>query len=208
MVGHRVYDWMYRWWAPWDSVGVRGDLRRLLDEGTATPSKHPRAIDLGCGTGANVVFMAERGFEATGVDFSPVALGKAGVRAGEAGVEDRCRFVQADLTLPTLPGVEGTFDLVVDYGTLDDLRGASREALAAHMVNLTRPGGLLLLWCFYGSPDELPAFSFNGASRMSSLAPGEVETLFGEAFEIEEYASGHRFACFLMTRRLGTISHS
>ncbi len=208
MVGSRFYDWAYRWWAPWDSVGVRGDLRRLLDEGTATPSQHPRAIDLGCGTGANVVFLAERGFEATGVDFSAVALEKAQARAAEAGVEDRCRFVEADLTLPTIPGVEGTFDLVVDYGTLDDLRGADREALARHMVNLARPGGMLLLWCFYGSADELPAFSFSGASRMSSLAPGEVESLFGEAFDIEKYASGHRFACFLMTRRLGTISHS
>jgi SAM-dependent methyltransferase len=208
MVGRRAYDWAYRWWAPWDSVGVRDDLRRLLDEGTANPAEHPRAVDLGCGTGANVVFMAERGFQATGVDFSAVALEKARARAAEAGVGDRCRFVQADLTLPTIPGLEDTFDLAVDYGTLDDLRGAGREALAGHMVRLVRPGGLLLLWCFYGSPDELPAFSFRGASRMSSLAPGEVDKLFGEAFEISEFASGYRTACFLMRRLPGTISHS
>jgi hypothetical protein len=45
---------MYRSWAPWDRVGVRPQLRRLVEAGEVTPGTHPRAIDLGCGTGANV----------------------------------------------------------------------------------------------------------------------------------------------------------
>jgi SAM-dependent methyltransferase len=71
MVGRRAYDLMYRWWAPWDAVGVRPELRHLLADVTVSPDTHPRAIDLGCGTGANVVYLAEQGFRPTGVDFSP-----------------------------------------------------------------------------------------------------------------------------------------
>ena len=57
-----AYDLMYRVWAPWDAVGVRDDLRHLLESGRVTPQSHPRAVDLGCGTGANAVYLAEHGF--------------------------------------------------------------------------------------------------------------------------------------------------
>ena len=91
-----MYDWMYRVWAPWDAVGVRDDLRELLDSGRVTPHSHPRAVDLGCGTGANAVYLAEHGFEVVGVDFSPVALAKAEARAAEAGVECQLRAGRPD----------------------------------------------------------------------------------------------------------------
>ena len=65
-----AYDLLYRSWAPWDAVGVRGDLRALVESGRVTSQSHPRAVDLGCGTGANAVYLAERGFDSTGVDFS------------------------------------------------------------------------------------------------------------------------------------------
>ncbi len=65
-----AYDLMYRSWAPWDAVGVRPDLRRLVDTGRVTSRSHPHAVDLGCGTGANVVYLAQQGFASTGVDFS------------------------------------------------------------------------------------------------------------------------------------------
>lgn len=64
-----------------DVVGVRDDLRELVDTGRVTAHSHPRATDLGCGTGANAVYLAERGFEVVGVNFSPVALAKAVARA-------------------------------------------------------------------------------------------------------------------------------
>jgi SAM-dependent methyltransferase len=203
MVGARAYDLAYRWWAPWDTVGVRDDLRRLLDAGEVTPTSHPRAIDLGCGTGANVVELARRGFEATGVDFSRVALAKAAQRAADAGVGDRCRFVVADLTAATLPAtLAGPYDLLVDFGTLDDLDPAGRAALAAHIAALARPGAIVLFWCFYAPRAELPRISFTGPSRMSpAVEPGEEETLFGAAFELETFSRGHRVACFLLRRR-------
>ena len=207
MVHHRIYDAFYRWWAPWDAVGVRAELLRLLADGEVAPATHPRAIDLGCGTGANVVELARRGFDATGVDFSPVALDKARARAREAGVADRCRFLEVDLTADTLPAaVDGPYDLLLDFGTLDDLRGAGRVQMAAHMARLARPGALALCWCFYGDRRDLPLVSLHGPSKLTSgLAAGEERRLFGDSFEVEQFARPFvHAACFLLRREAAT----
>lgn len=201
MVGARVYDWMYRYWAPWDKVGLRSDLVALLDSGRVDAERFPRAVDLGCGTGANVVHLAGLGYDAWGVDFSELAIRKAGERASAAGVD--ARFVIGDLTSDSIDGVEGPFDLILDFGTLDDLRGAKREAMARTVTRLSRPGTLFLEYCFYGVTEELPRFSFKGTSKMSHIAPGELEALFGADWEIEPFAAYDqwRIAVFLLIRR-------
>ncbi len=201
MVGARVYDWMYRYWAPWDKVGLRLDLVDLLDSGRVDPERFPRAIDLGCGTGANVVHLAGLGYDAWGVDFSEVAVRKAVARAADAGVA--ARFVVGDLTAESIEGVDGPFDLILDFGTLDDLRADSREAMARTVTRMSRPGSLFLEYCFYGVTEELPWFSLKGTSRLSHIAPGELDGLFGSDWEVEPFASYAEFktAAFLLTRR-------
>jgi SAM-dependent methyltransferase len=202
MVGSRAYDFMYRYWAPWDSVGVRSELRRVLDEGRVSPTSHHRTLDLGCGTGANVVHLAAAGFDSWGVDFSRMALDKARHRAEAAGVE--CTLVEGDLTAASIPGVEGSFDFLVDFGTLDDLNGVGRKQMAATIDRLSKPGTVFLEWCFYARRDQLPRFSFSGPSRFSpAIEPGEIEALFGEAWEIEmvEEVPARRSAWFLLHRR-------
>jgi SAM-dependent methyltransferase len=207
MVSSRIYDAMYRWWAPWDDVGFRPELQRLLEEGSVSPATHPRAIDLGCGTGACVVGLAARGFQATGVDFSRIALEKARRRASDAGVEDRCRFLEVDLTAPSLPAtVGGPFDLLLDFGTLDDLRPEGRARMAGHLAQLARPESLVLFWCFYAARSELPPISFQGPSRMApGLEPGDEARLFGASFDLELFARPFPYAaCFLLRRRATT----
>lgn len=192
---------MYRIWAPWDSIGVRRGLRTLVETGVIHPGAYPRTIDLGCGTGANVVYLAKQGFESHGVDFSEVAIAKARRRAEEAGVE--ANLVVGDLTAPSIDGIEGPYDFLVDFGTLDDLRGEVREKMAATITRLSRPGSKYLEYCFYGVTEELPRFSFRGTSRFSHIAPGELEDLFGESWDIEKLSEDTewRVATFLLTRR-------
>lgn len=204
MVGAAVYDLMYRIWAPWDSVGVRADLIDLLESGQVSPEEYPRAIDLGCGTGANVVHLAGAGFDAWGVDFSEIAIRKAKERAARAGVD--AHFIVADLTSDSIPGVAGSFDLLIDFGTLDDLRGTSRRAMAETITRLARPGSKFLEFCFYGATEELPVFSFKGTSRMSHIAPGEIEELFGADWTVETFADheAYKARTFLLTRREDT----
>lgn len=187
-----MYDLVYRAGAPWE-IGPRAELVDLVTTGRIPPG---RAIDLGCGTGANAMFLAEHGFDVTGVDFSPVALAAARRAAARQGV--RVRFVQADITAAALPGVEGPFDLLVDYGTLDDLRGAARRRMAATMHRLAGPASTVVLWCFY---DEIAWWRRPGA-RFPGLKPAEVHDLFGAAFAVDrlpEPSAGSGFACFLLT---------
>jgi SAM-dependent methyltransferase len=201
-----VYDLLYRFGAPWDGP-PRADLVRLVESGAITPARLApgRAIDLGCGTGANVRYLAEHGFDVIGVDYSRVALGIARTRAADAGTPESARFVEGDVTADRVPGAEGVFDLVLDFGTLDDLDPDGRRAMARLVANLARPGAIFLFWCFWAERVALPRMSFTGPSRMTPvIEPGEESTLFGDAFSIERLrtpdATPHT-ACFLMTRR-------
>ena len=193
-----MYELIYRYPfipIPW-STGPREGLVNLVESGRAKPC---RAIDLGCGTASNVVYLAQHGFDMTGVDFiaSAIELGRA--KALQAGVE--ANLVVDDLT--NLQHINGTFDLLVDYGTLDDLRPSQRDLYMKNVLPLTRQGSLFLLACFEWSPrwwERL--FSLNMA-----LKPGELEHRFGEYFEFERVArvkTGYRLmpaiATYLMTR--------
>lgn len=187
--------------------GARSELVALVETGRVTPERLApgRAVDLGCGAGANAVFLAQAGFDVVGIDLSPVALGKARRASLAAGVSERVRLVREDLTAQSLLGVEGPFDLLIDYGTLDDLAPTGRRAMASTIIRFARPGSIFLLYAFYAARADLPRFSLTGPSRLVPvLEPGEEVELFGNAFEIErllEPRPEHLTAAFVMTRR-------
>jgi SAM-dependent methyltransferase len=192
-VGRRAYDLMYRFGAPWEGAD-RVELRALVADGrcAAATLRRPgtlaaRAIDLGCGAGGVSLELAEAGFAVTGVDFSPIALAKARAAAERRGLgPERVTFVAGDLTAGSVPGVTGPFDLLVDYGTLDDLTNAGREAMARYVTGLAWPGSRFFLFAFSGRREDLPRMSFGGPSRaFPGLVPGEVQDLFEPAFRIE-----------------------
>lgn len=192
-VGRLAYNLMYRFGAPWEGAD-RVELRGLVADGRCSPEtlRRPgtlaaRAIDLGCGAGGVSLELAEAGFAVTGVDFSQVALAKARVAAKQRGLgPERVTFVVGDLTEGSVPGVTGPFDLLVDYGTLDDLANAGREAMARYVTGLARTGSRFFLFAFSGRREDLPRMSFGGPSKaFPGLVPGEVEDLFEPAFRIE-----------------------
>ena len=192
-VGRRAYDLMYRFGAPWEGAD-RVELRTLVADGRCAPATlrragtpAARAIDLGCGAGGVSIELAEAGFAVVGVDFSPVALAKARSSAARQGLgQERLAFVPGDLTVGHVPGVSGPFDLLVDYGTLDDLPAAGRQAMARYVTELARPGSRFFLFAFSGKRDDLPRMSFGGPSKaFPGLEPGEVERLFEPAFRID-----------------------
>ena len=168
------YNITYRYFrAPWD-IGPRKELVELVEGGRIKPC---RAIDLGSGTASNCVFLAQRGFDVTGVDYSPAAIELGKQRAMEAGVS--VNFVVDNLT--NLSHIAGPFDLLVDYGTLDDLRPPARELYTGSMLPLTRPGSLFLLYTFEWQPRWWERPFFSGLA----MEPGEAERRFSPYFEIE-----------------------
>jgi SAM-dependent methyltransferase len=192
------YNVGYRYFRmPWD-IGAREELVSLVESGRIAPC---RAIDLGCGAGANGIYLAQKGFDVTGVDYAEAAIEKAQRRAKEADVQ--VNFMVDDLT--NLHHVSGRFDFLLDYGVLDDLRLQQREPYLRNMLPLTRPGSLYLLWGF-----EYPMRWWEKFVPFYDIPfyPGEVEERFGRYFEIERIAGKldyakwpPGYAAYLMTRK-------
>jgi SAM-dependent methyltransferase len=111
-------------------------LSRLVE-----PIAPGHALDLGCGEGADAVWLAGRGWTVTAVDVSATALERARKLAADTGVEDRVHFERHDLT-QTWPA--GTFDLVSAQFLQSPLNFPRARVLraAAHAL---APGGLLLV---------------------------------------------------------------
>ena len=192
------YEILYRYFrAPWD-IGPREELVALVKSGRIPPG---RAIDLGCGAGANAIFLAQHAFDVTGIDFSQAALQLAQRRASQAGVQ--INLVRDDLT--HLSRVSGTFDFLLDYGVLDDLPLRQRESYLQGILPLTRPGSRYLLWGF-----EYPMRWWENLIPFHDVpfSAGEIQQRFGSFFEIQKiagevnwsrYPPGH--AAYLMTRK-------
>src|SRR3954453_12870546 len=85
---------------PWDTGRPSSELQRVVSQNTIRPC---RALELGCGTGTNSAWLAQQGFEVTGIDVAPLAVEQAEKRAHAAGV--KVHFVVADVHhLPHLHG--------------------------------------------------------------------------------------------------------
>ena len=99
------------------------------------------ALDVGCGEGADVVWLAGRGWQVTGVDVSQVALDRAAQHAEERGVAERTSFAQVDLVAgDALPG---DFDLV--SAQFMHLPTSVFERVYVAIARAVRPGGALLV---------------------------------------------------------------
>jgi SAM-dependent methyltransferase len=97
------------------------------------------ALDVGCGEGADAVWLARRGWQVTALDVSRVALDRAEQHAREAGVT--ITWLHAGLVEAGLPA--GTFDLVsAQYAVLVKTDGSMAERALADLV---APGGTLLV---------------------------------------------------------------
>ncbi len=110
---------------------------------------HPpgRALDLGCGTGTNVLTLAKAGWQVTGVDFAWRAIALARRRLAQAGRAADLRL--GDVT--DLEDLEPHFNLVLDIGCFHGLPAAGKAAYQRGVVRLLAEGGN---WLLYGFRDE------------------------------------------------------
>jgi len=120
---------------PWDTGEPDEHLVAFVRSGF---SARGRALDVGCGTGTNAIWLAQQGFSVLGVDFSPTAIESAREKA--SGTSPDCRFEQLDFLAGEVPG--GPFELVFDRGCLHVFDEAKdRERFAARVASLLAPGG-------------------------------------------------------------------
>jgi SAM-dependent methyltransferase len=111
------------------------------------------ALDLGCGEGGDVLWLASRGWRATGVDLSPTAAARGRAAAADAGVEDLARFDAGDLaTWDT----EQRFTLVTASFLQSWPVEIPRTAILRRATRFVAPGGHLLVTAHAAPPGELP----------------------------------------------------
>ena len=136
--------WYFRT-PPWDSGITPPELFEFIQS-------HPagRAIDIGCGTGTNVVTLAKTGWQVTGFDFAQRAIQIAKRKAKKANVQ--ASLFTDDAT--RMKNVTGQFDLALDLGCFHSL-----ENKADYLTQLDRilaPNGFWLMYGFL-KPNSQPS---------------------------------------------------
>jgi SAM-dependent methyltransferase len=167
---------------PWD-IG-RPDFN-LIDTVALRRIGACAALEIGCGSGANSVWLAQQGFAVTGVDVSEIALGNASENAAKAGAA--CTFLLIDFLQQDVPGAP--FGFVFDRGCFhsfdtDEVRGKFAWRVAAHL----EAGGLWL--SIIGSTDQPPRGPNPQAGPPRRSARDIAAAVEGQ-FEILTLAASH-----------------
>jgi cyclopropane fatty-acyl-phospholipid synthase-like methyltransferase len=184
----RHYERAYRRGrTPWDT-GIPPP--EVVEE--ASTMEPGRALDLGCGTGTTVLWLAQQGWTAVGVDFSSLAIESA---RRKADWTSGAMFVEGDVTRLDELEVDGPFDLVLDVGCFHGVPVRRRDAYVRQAAGVTRPGARMMIFAF-GARWRWP-----GSTRTREP---EIRRRFGQAFEIERVTLGREpsgAAWFFLRRR-------
>lgn len=168
----RALNWWnlaYLFRPPWDTGVTPPELIEVVERGGLRPG---RALDLGCGTGTNVIYLARRGFDAVGVDAAWLALWKARRKAKAAGVHARFLLASVlDLDRHPDPALREPFDFCLDIGCFHSFGPAERGRYIAALRRVLRPGGHYLLYAF--GPRQM-------GKRTVGLTPDQVRESLAE----------------------------
>lgn len=163
------YEWWYlRGGARWDTGITPPELVHLIEVEHLPPG---RALDIGCGTGTNVVYLAQHRFSALGIDFVPRAIEQARKRVKSANVSAEFRL--ANVLKPTDLGAP--FDFVLDLGCFHNFSESGRAAYTANLSRWTHAGSTYLLYAFFPRARRLRNFG---------VAPEIVQETFARDFKL------------------------
>lgn len=171
------FDLMYRLgFAPWERRDVARTWAPLVDGPAARPPG--RALDVGCGSGRDAVYLAKRGWQVTGVDAAEAGLSAARQRAQHEDVE--VQWVSGDVADLVALGLTPGYDLLYDFGCLHLLGDPARRGLARGLGELAGARATLLIGAFM-------------AGRRLLLPRGidepELLALLGDTWELQETQS-------------------
>jgi ubiquinone/menaquinone biosynthesis C-methylase UbiE len=143
-----LFQYWYFGHPPWDTGVSPPELLDFIQN-----HKPGRAIDIGCGTGTNIITLANAGWRVTGVDFAPRAIKLAQQKASKAGVQ--AEFFLRDAA--KLEGIDGPFDLAFDLGCFHGIPQEGRPKYLAQLDRILAPGGFWLIYSFLKTdPNQRP----------------------------------------------------
>lgn len=172
MLGKLFWNLQYVLGRPrWDTGITPPELVEVVEDGVVPLG---RALDIGCGTGTNAVYLARRGFQVVGTDIAWLAVRKARRKARAAGVDAAFYTSEAvRLGSPDGPPLGDPFDLAVDIGCLHAIQSSDHVAYASMLRRVVREGGFYLLYAWGPS-------KFLG--RAVGLSPDETEAVLAGDF--------------------------
>jgi SAM-dependent methyltransferase len=156
---------------PWDTGVPSTELQRVVPAENVAPC---RALELGCGTGTNAVWLAQQGFDVTALDLSPLAIERARKRAAEAGV--RVEFLAADLLQPLT--LQSSFGFVFDRGCYHAVRRIDARPYFENVERVAGHGALGLV--LTGNARE------PGQPGPPVVTEEEIRAEWGRGFEVLE----------------------
>ena len=158
---------------PWDGHPIATSLCSLVEGSDDEPALTPgRALDVGCGTGDTSIYLAQHGWQVTGVDFVSKALEKARAKADAAAMD--IDFRQADATKLSTEGVGTGFGLIVDQGCLHAINGDDRDKYVREVTAVAAPDARLLL----------VEFTPGGTIGVPGIDQAEIERRFAGAWTL------------------------
>jgi ubiquinone/menaquinone biosynthesis C-methylase UbiE len=154
---------------PWELGRPRSFLVELVEKGMI---RGRSALDTCCGLGTNSLFLAEKGFEVTGIDISEKAVEIASQRAEEKGIDRSAQFEVENFMQMDFEG--SSFDFVLDVGCFHHVAEEDRQVFIGNVHRILSPGGRYLLMCF----SDRMGPSWNHFSEK------QIKKLFTDSFEI------------------------
>ncbi len=161
-------------WSGWPNGTLVAEVTDLVP-GTA--------LDVGCGEGADAIWLAQQGWQVTAADPSRVALDRAEAAAREAGVE--VTWIHAGLL--GMPGGTGVHDLVSAQYTV--LRRTDDDAAITALLRAVAPGGTLLFVHHELDPAHATEHGFDPADY---VMPGDVAARLDNRWEVEVHETRPR----------------
>src|SRR2546423_15036160 len=125
---------------PWDIGRPQPEFVRLADAGELAGE----VLDVGCGTGEQVMLAATHGAEAMGVDIAELAIQRAREKAEERGIH--ATFQVADAM--HLDRLGRQFDVITDCGVFHVFSDDERRVFVTSLRSALRPGGMYYMMCF------------------------------------------------------------
>jgi SAM-dependent methyltransferase len=185
--------------APWDIGKPDFNLIRTV---TTTPIAPCKALEIGCGTGDNAIWLSAENFTVIGVDTSEIAIEKARERAANARVT--CSYAVLNFLKSHVEGVP--FAFAFDRGCFHTLDSASERQTFVKQVN--RHLGEKGLWLsLIGSADDE---SIEGPPKrtardiVGAVEPYfEILSLVSSQFETHLPAPPRAWVCLMRKRRAG-----
>jgi ubiquinone/menaquinone biosynthesis C-methylase UbiE len=153
------FDLFYLGSPPWDSGITPPEVFEFIQT-------HPagRALDIGCGTGTNVISLAKAGWQVTGFDFALRAIQIAKRKIKKANVQ--AELFTDDAT--RMKNVSGKFDLVLDIGCFHGI--PNKVDYLTQLDRVLAPGGFWLMYGFLAQTTDLsvPRIGPADLSRISA----------------------------------------